>query len=88
MRNTIRYVDPSLPLVNRNTAVATDYFRIFLLETQLRGLLIGIGSPEGVVEAQQGAEYMDEIGAPGAIKYIKQSADIGGDRTLGWVAIG
>jgi len=49
---------------------------------------IGTGSPEGVVEARQTAQFMDDAGAPGAVLYIKQLADIGGDRSMGWVAIG
>lgn len=88
MRNTIRYVDPSHPIVSKATAVPLDYFRIFLLEVHRRGLLIGSGSPEGVVEAQQGAEYMDEDGMIGTILWIKQKADIAGNRTQGWIAIG
>jgi hypothetical protein len=50
--------------------------------------LIGTGSPEGVVEAQQGVEYMDETGTTGSVKWIKQLADISGDKSQGWVAIG
>lgn len=88
MRNTIKYIDPSYPIVFTNTGVPEERFRIFLHEVQLRGLLIGVGSPEGEVEAQQGQEYMDEEGVAGSVKFIKQLADIGGDRTLGWVAIG
>lgn len=88
MRNTIRYVDPTHPITNRNNAKPLDHFRIFLLEVQQRGLLIGNGSPDGAVEAQQGVEYMDENGIAGSVKWIKQKADIGGDRSLGWVAIG
>lgn len=88
MRNTIKYIDPSYPIVLTNTGVPEERFRIFLHEVQLRGLLIGVGSPEGEVEAQQGQEYMDEEGVAGSVKFIKQLADIGGDRTLGWVAIG
>lgn len=88
MRSTIRYVDPTHPIINRNTAIPTDFFRIFLLDVYQRGLLIGTGSPDGVVEAQQGVEYMDENGLAGSVKWIKQQADIGGDKSLGWVAIG
>lgn len=88
MRNTIKYLDPSYPMTKPATGIPEERFRIFLHEVQLRGLLIGEGSPEGVVEAQQGQEYMDESGATGAVKYIKQLADIDGDRTQGWVAIG
>lgn len=87
MRSTIKYVDPSYPIVKKDGTVE-DHYRIFVHEVYLRGLLIGTGSPEGVVEAQQGQEYMDEEGLTGAVKYIKQLSDISGDRTQGWVAIG
>lgn len=87
MRSTIKYIDPSYPIVKKD-GVTEDHFRIFILEVYRRGLLIGIGSPEGVIEAQQGQEYMDEEGLAGAVKFIKQLSDIGGDRSQGWVAIG
>jgi len=48
-------------------------------------LIIGTGSPEGVVSAVQGREYMDDAGVAGAIKYIKRDAAIGGDDKLGWI---
>lgn len=50
-------------------------------------IIIGIGSPEGLIEAQVGREYLDTTGGAGAVKYIKQLNDIGGDRKMGWVAI-
>ena len=50
-------------------------------------LIIGTGSPEGVIEATVGREYMDDTGLAGAVKFIKQLPDIGGDRTKGWVAV-
>jgi len=95
MRNTIAKIDPTYPiaqavndeLLTPAECLMTTQFRLFILQVQERGLLIGTGSPEGVVEAQQGVEYMDETGGVGAVKYIKQSADIAGDRTRGWVAI-
>ena len=49
-----------------------------------RSLIIGSGNPEGVVEAPQGGEYMDEDAAVGDCRYIKRLSDIGGDKTLGW----
>ena len=52
-----------------------------------RALIIGTGSPDGVIEARQGAEYMDDSGTAGNIKYIKRDSDISGDRTLGWILI-
>ena len=87
MKTTINKIDPSWPIVWPRTGIASDNFRLFILQVEERGLTIGTGSPEGVVEAQQGAEYMDDAGLAGAVKFIKQLADIGGDRTLGWVAI-
>lgn len=86
MRRTITKLDPSYPLINQ-TLRPMDRFRIFLLEVEQRGLLIGTGSPEGVVEAQQGVEYMDDAGTASAIKYIKRDADISGDRTRGWILV-
>lgn len=86
MRRTISVYDPTVPLVDQ-TGSTGDAFNIWLKQVTDRGLLIGTGSPEGVVEAQQGIEYMDETGAAGAVKYIKQLSNIAGDRTKGWVAI-
>jgi hypothetical protein len=86
MRNTITRLDPNWPLINQQLR-AVDTFRIFLFEVAQRGLLIGTGSPEGVVEAQQGVEYMDDAGTAGNIKYIKRDADVAGDRTKGWILI-
>lgn len=88
MYSTIKKIDPIQPVINRNNGVMFDHFRLFILAAQENCLLIGTGSPETVVQAQQGRFYMDENGIAGAILYIKQLADIGGDRTQGWVAIG
>lgn len=88
MRYQINKINLAQPIVNPATGFATGQYRIFLNQVIDRGLIIGTGSPEGVIEAQQGVEYMDEAGAAGSILYIKQSADIAGDRTLGWIAIG
>ncbi len=52
-----------------------------------KALIIGTGSPESVVEASQGAVYMDDSGVTGAILYIKRDADISGDKTQGWVVV-
>ena len=87
MRNTVTRVDVTSPIVNKDTGLPVDQFRIFLIQVEQRGLLIGTGSPEGVVEAQQGQEYMDDAGTAGAIKYIKRDADIGGDKSQGWILV-
>lgn len=87
MRHTITRIDTSVPIMNEG-GVLSEQFRIFLLQVFGNGLIIGTGSPEGVLDAEQGQEYMDDEGLTGAVKYIKQLPDIGGDRTQGWVAIG
>lgn len=46
-------------------------------------IIVGSGSPEGVVTATIAQEYMDSAGTAGAIKYIKRDADIAGDLSKG-----
>jgi hypothetical protein len=52
-----------------------------------QSLIIGTGSPEGVVEAEQGASYMDDAGTAGSIKYIKRDDNIGADKSQGWILV-
>lgn len=66
---------------------ATQYLSDFSDAIALLQTIIGTGSPEGVIEAQVGREYLDTAGGVGAVKYIKQLSNIGGDRKQGWVAI-
>ena len=87
MRLTVTKLNASAPLVDPNTGLPMNQFRIFLLQVQERGLIIGTGSPEGVVEAEQGQEYMDDAGTAGNIKYIKRDANVGGDKSLGWILV-
>ena len=49
--------------------------------------IIGVGSPEGVVEAQQFSLYLDSAGISGSIEYRKMLPDIGGDKSQGWMAV-
>ena len=65
----------------------TDEFQRYINQMTKLDLIVGTGSPEGVIEATVGREYLDDAGLVGAVKFIKQLADIGGDRTQGWVAI-
>ncbi|WP_372857615.1 hypothetical protein [Pseudoalteromonas sp.] len=66
-------------------------FNSWLKTVSDRALIIGTGSPESVVEANQGAIYMDDSGIAGAILYIKRDADDGlgpvPDKTKGWVLV-
>lgn len=49
--------------------------------------IVGTGSPEGVVDAVVPALYMDDAGTTGNILYVKRDADIGGDKTQGWILV-
>ena len=46
--------------------------------------IVGTGSPEGVVEASQYTEYVDEAVPAVPVRYLKMLPEIGGDRTQGW----
>lgn len=72
------------PIVDKNgtlTPQAQDFFEVIYQ----RALIFGSGSPEGQIEAQKGAEYMDETGGTGTIKWIKKFNDVDGDASLGWI---
>jgi CMP-N-acetylneuraminic acid synthetase len=62
-------------------------FQIFAQSLADRALIVGTGLPENVIEASQGALYMDDAGTAGAIVYIKRDTDITGDKTQGWILI-
>ena len=61
------------------TQEAGAYFSVLTA----RAIITGVGSPEGVVEADKAAIYMDENGTSGAILYVKSSD--GGN--TGWVLV-
>lgn len=78
--------DPNKPLVEESRA-QSEQMRVWTRLITNQALIIGTGSPEGVIEAEQGASYMDDAGTAGNIKYIKRDADIGGDKTQGWILV-
>jgi hypothetical protein len=65
------------------TAQSRVYFRALTSQA----LIIGDGSPEGIVEADEGATYQDRQGIAGAIRYAKRDNSIAGDGALGWVLV-
>jgi len=75
------------PVINEDgspSAQMNTWFRVITSQS----MIIGIGSPEGVVEAIQTAVYMDEAGITEAVLYIKRDADDGlGDTTKGWILV-
>jgi hypothetical protein len=72
-------------IVDEN-GVMTQRFRTWTQQVTQTQILIGTGSPEGSVEAGQGALYMDETGGS-SLLYIKKDANVGGDKALGWVLV-
>lgn len=77
----------SRPLLNEDLSPSPQ-FNTWLKVITDRSLIIGTGSPEGNVAALKGAEYMDENGTTGNIKYTKRDADDGlGDTTKGWILV-
>lgn len=86
MANRVVPPSPIKPFLDVNGNLS-DEARAWTQIITSRAIVIGTGSPDGVIEAAQGAEYMDETGTAGNIKYIKRDADVGGDKTLGWYLI-
>ncbi len=79
-------IPPGQAIVDEN-GIPVQVAKAFFFELSESSLVIGTGSPEGIVEAKQGRGYMDDAGTTGSILYIKKSADIGGDRRLGWILV-
>ncbi len=76
----------AFPVVQKDGTM-TDEFQRWTLQVTRNDIIVGTGSPEGVVEATIAQEYMDDTPAASPVKYIKQQSDISGDRTMGWVGI-
>lgn len=85
MATRINGLPSTRPITNGGilTQEARSYFRVI---TE-RSLIIGEGPPEGLVEAEKGTTYMDELGTTGSIHYIKKQDEIDGDRASGWVLV-
>lgn len=82
--------DSTRPIVEEDLTmeqVYREWARQVSNEVSYRSLIFGTGSPETVVEAEKGSEYMDESGTTGNIKYIKKLADIAGDKSQGWILV-
>jgi len=66
---------------------ATQELALFFESVSRLPVIIGTGSPEGVVEAGQSRLYMDDAGTAGSILYIKKLENISGDKSQGWVLV-
>jgi len=87
MVDRISILSTDRPIVESDGTL-TSQSRTFFRELFTQSLIIGTGSPEGVVIAEIGASYMDDTGTAGNIKYIKRDADDGaGDKSQGWILV-
>lgn len=74
------------PIVDPDGTMAQS-FRQFTQDASLSIPIVGIGSPEGVIQASQYSLYIDSNGSSGSIEYRKMQPNIGGDTAKGWVAV-
>lgn len=83
-----RIIQPTTtrPIVDENGLQSQEMRSWTQIITNL-ALIIGDGSPEGVVPADIGQTYQDRLGTAGLIRYAKRDADIAGDITKGWILI-
>ena len=61
----------------------TPEMRTWMRKVSERSVIVGDGSPEGVVAANPGAQYMDSSGVTGSILYVKKS----GSGATGWILV-
>lgn len=74
------------PIVDKS-GVLTQEARQFFNTLSSAPVLIGSGSPEGVIEANQGALYVDIDATTGSILYVKKQGSISSDVSQGWVLV-
>ena len=77
---------PVIPIADESGNMEAS-LRSFTQKIAARALIIGSGNPESVIEAEQGALFMDEDAAAGDVLYVKRLGDIGGDKSQGWRAV-
>lgn len=82
----LRTLDRVTPVVD-DMGRPTQILQLLSEEIARLPIIIGTGSPEGVVEARRGRQYMDDAGTTGTILYIKKLSDIGGDKKQGWILV-
>lgn len=83
----IAFPDANAPIVDENGRM-TDAFQRWVTQMTRLDIIIGTGSPETVIPAIVGRFYIDDSGSGATLLYTKKLADIGGDNTQGWEAVG
>lgn len=77
-------LNASNPIVESNLTM-TQTFRREMIRLDNNLPIVGVGTPEGSLEAPQFSLFIDRLTGT---EYRKLQAEVGGDRALGWSAIG
>ena len=86
MANRIAPPSSVIP-ISEQDGTMEQTFRTWTQIITNQALIVGAGSPAGVVSGLQGAVYMDTAGTAGNILYIKRDSAIAGDAAQGWVLV-
>ena len=86
MESRVTQPTSSRPAVD-DSGILSNEMVVWVQTITNRTLIISTGTPEGVISAAQGAEYMDDAGLAGSVRWVKRDNDDGfGDTTKGWIA--
>ena len=80
-------ISPDNQLVD-DGGISTQRTQIWLDQVTDLQIITGTGTPEGIVSANVSRLYLQTDGTDGAVLFIKQLSDIGGDPKYGWVVCG
>ena len=80
-------ISPDNQLVD-DSGISTQRTQIWLDQVTDLQIITGTGTPEGIVSANVSRLYLQTDGTDGAVLFIKQLSDIGGDPKYGWVVCG
>lgn len=78
--------DANRPILNEDGTMEQS-FRTWVNAITSEALIVGEGSPEDVISAIQGRQYMDSNGSTGSLMYRKRDSAISGDSKKGWIAV-
>lgn len=76
----------AFPVVD-DAGLMTEPFRKYMATLGYALPIVGAGTPEAAVEANQFSIYINSTGTTGTLMYVKKLTDIGNDKTKGWVAV-
>lgn len=81
-----RRLNSAIPIVGEDGTIEQD-FRDWANRVSDNLLLVGTGSPEGVIDAPQYSLYVDEAVPLVPVQYRKMLPEVGGDTKQGWAAL-